>query len=300
MSDDAVNPEEESQRAALLEALRWQVDIGVDEALEDAPQDHYALSEAQRRDKVTQANLKAHAEPQRTPPTPSGTAGPTGSPALFEPKAGKLQSNEAVVGEARAAADAAKDLAGLRAAVEAFEDCPLKKTAMTCVFADGEPSAPLMILGEAPGANEDRQGLPFVGDAGKLLDRMLAAIGRDRTSAYISNVLFWRPPGNRTPTAEETASCLPFVEKHIALAKPDVLLLVGGSAAATLLGETRGVMKLRGQWHAYKNPYLEKPIPAMVSLHPAYLLRQPGHKRLAWRDLLAVKQTLDSGADPLG
>jgi uracil-DNA glycosylase family 4 len=170
---------------------------------------------------------------------------------------------------------------------------------MNCVFSDGNPEADLMILGEAPGANEDRQGLPFVGEAGQLLDRMLASIGRDRTSAYISNVLFWRPPGNRTPTAEEVASCLPFVEKHIALAKPKALLLVGGSSAGALLNLGLGVMKMRGNWYPYTNAFLEAPLPALVTLHPAYLLRQPGQKRLAWRDLLELKSVLESGRDPL-
>jgi len=301
MSEESQNPDEEEARAALLEALRWQLEMGVDEALEESPQDRYALSAAEHRDKVTQATLKAQAEGEsaQLAATPSAPPGKGANPALFEPKVGALQSNEAVVGEARAAADGAQDIAALKLAVEAFEGCALKKTAFSCVFADGEPQAPLMILGEAPGANEDRQGLPFVGDAGKLLDRMLAAIERDRESAYISNVIFWRPPGNRTPTAEETAACLPFVERHIALARPKILFLVGGSAAGTLLGETRGVMKLRGKWHTYQNRYLDKPIPAMVSLHPAYLLRQPGHKRLAWRDLLEVKQALDGEGDPL-
>jgi DNA polymerase len=308
MSEPRDPTQEAEERRALLEALRWQLDMGADEALEEEAPDHYAVSEAQHRDKVTRANLANAAQPRSTPPSPasSPTASPTsspasipGAPAVFEPTPGKLQSNKAALTAAREAAAAAKDLAALRAAVEAFEGCALKKTAMNCVFSDGNPDADLMILGEAPGANEDRQGLPFVGEAGQLLDRMLAAIGRDRSSAYISNVLFWRPPGNRTPTPEEVASCLPFVEKHIALAKPKALLLVGGSSAGALLNLGLGVMKLRGKWYPYANAFLESPLPALVTLHPAYLLRQPGQKRLAWRDLLEVKAALASGRYPL-
>jgi uracil-DNA glycosylase family 4 len=298
MSETPDNSQEREERQALLQALAWQLEMGADEALEDEAPDHYEVSRAQHREKVTRANLANAAQPQKTPARATGP-GASPEPAVFEPKAGKLQSNEAAVTEAREAAAAAKDLAALRAAVETFEGCPLKKTAMSCVFSDGNPEAGLMILGEAPGANEDRQGLPFVGEAGQLLDRMLAAIGRDRTSAYISNVLFWRPPGNRTPTPEEVASCLPFVEKHIALAKPKALLLVGGSSAGALLNLGKGVMRLRGRWYPYANSFLETPLPAMVTLHPAYLLRQPGQKRLAWRDLLELKSVLESDRDPL-
>lgn len=296
MSEPRDQTQEAEERRALLEALRWQLDMGADEALEEEAPDHYAVSKAQHRDKVTRANLANAAQPRSTPPSRASSPCP---PAVFEPTPGKLQSNEAALTAAREAAAAAKDLAALRAAVEAFEGCALKKTAMNCVFSDGNPEADLMILGEAPGANEDRQGLPFVGEAGQLLDRMLAAIGRDRSSAYISNVLFWRPPGNRTPTPEEVASCLPFVEKHIALARPKALLLVGGSSAGALLNLGLGVMKLRGKWYPYANAFLESPLPALVTLHPAYLLRQPGQKRLAWRDLLEMKSALASGRDPL-
>lgn len=298
MSETPDNSQEREERQALLQALAWQLEMGADEALEDEAPDHYEVSRAHHREKVTRANLANAAQPQKTPARAAGPSTPP-EPAVFEPKAGKLQSNEAAVTEAREAAAAAKDLAALRAAVESFEGCSLKKTAMSCVFSDGNPEADLMILGEAPGANEDRKGLPFVGEAGQLLDRMLAAIGRDRSSAYISNVLFWRPPGNRTPTPEEVASCLPFVERHIALAKPKAVLLVGGSSAGALLNLGKGVMRLRGKWYPYANGFLEAPLPAMVTLHPAYLLRQPGQKRLVWRDLLELKSVLDSGRDPL-
>jgi DNA polymerase len=170
---------------------------------------------------------------------------------------------------------------------------------MNLVFADGDPQARVMVIGEGPGAEEDRRGLPFVGVSGRLLDRMLAAIGLDRTSAYITNVLFWRPPGNRTPTGTEIAACLPFVERHIELVDPEYLLLAGGISAKTLLGRSEGILKLRGRWAHYQHAGMARPIPAMASLHPAYLLRQPAQKRLAWRDFLALREALESGRDPL-
>ncbi len=156
-----------------------------------------------------------------------------------------------------------------------------------------------MIIGEAPGAEEDRQGLPFVGAAGRLLDRMLAGIGLDRNSVYITNILVWRPPGNRTPTGTEIAACLPFVERHIELVDPEYLMLTGGISAKTLLGRSEGILKLRGRWFHYQHAGMARPIPALASLHPAYLLRQPAQKRLAWRDFLALKEALESGRDPL-
>jgi uracil-DNA glycosylase len=210
-----------------------------------------------------------------------------------------LVSNDAALASARTLATGAGTLEALRAALGVFDGCPLKQTAMNLVFADGNPQAKLMVIGEGPGAEEDRQGLPFVGVSGQLLDRMLACIGLDRTKAYITNVLFWRPPGNRTPTPSEIAACLPFVERHIELVDPDYLLLVGGISAKTLLGRSEGILKLRGRWAHYQHVGLARPIPALASLHPAYLLRQPAQKRLAWRDLLALQAAMRSGKDPL-
>jgi DNA polymerase len=163
----------------------------------------------------------------------------------------------------------------------------LKKTAMNTVFADGNPEAGLMFVGEAPGAEEDRRGLPFVGRAGMLLDKMLAAIGRDRTSAYISNILPWRPPGNRTPTPNETTICLPFIQRHVELAKPTVIVFLGGTSAATMLDRREGITKLRGRWFDYNG------VAAMPTYHPAYLLRQPALKQLSWRDFLEIRKKMD-------
>lgn len=183
-------------------------------------------------------------------------------------------------------------LDALRKALEEFEGCALKETARHTVFGDGNPQARVMVIGEAPGADEDRLGKPFVGLSGQLLDRMLEAIHLDRTSVYISNIVPWRPPGNRQPTTAEIALCLPFIERHIGLIKPDCLLIVGGTAVKALLKTTEGITRLRGRWISYQNPYLPTPIMALATFHPAYLLRSPGRKREVWKDLLKLQRRL--------
>jgi DNA polymerase len=183
-------------------------------------------------------------------------------------------------------------LEDLKTALAKFEECALKKTAMNLVFADGNPDADLMIVGEAPGADEDRQGLPFVGLSGQLLDRMLAAIGLDRETAYISNILPWRPPGNRKPTGEEVEACLPFLKRHVELVRPKVLMLLGGTAAGNLLGTTTGITRLRGKWQDYQTE--RGAVAAMPTFHPAYLLRNPSLKQQSWRDLQAIRDRLRS------
>ena len=172
----------------------------------------------------------------------------------------------------------------------AFDGCALKKTATNTVFGEGLAGARLMIVGEAPGADEDRQGRPFVGPSGRLLERMLAAIGFRREEVYIANTVYWRPPGNRTPSAEEVEACRPFVDRQIALVAPEVLMLAGGAAAKTLLGTTEGIMRLRGRWQ--RLAAADEPVDVMPTFHPAFLLRSPARKREAWRDLLAVKARL--------
>jgi uracil-DNA glycosylase family 4 len=255
-----------------LEALRWSVEMGADEAIGDQPMDRYASSQNDSIPAPVLVPGSRHAEQrlERTPLAPSQGAA-----------------------DSRAAAAAADNLDALREAIAAFEGCALKQTATNLVFADGNPEADVMILGEAPGAEEDRRGLPFVGASGQLLDRMLAAIGLDRTSAYISNVLFWRPPGNRNPTTAEVAACMPFVQRHIALVRPRVLVFVGGASAKAMLKRTEGIMRLRGKWYDYPGVDLPAPIPALATFHPAYLLRSPGQKRAVWRDLLMLRARLD-------
>ena len=201
-------------------------------------------------------------------------------------------SPEVAVMAAREAAGSAATLDELRAMLGAFDGCALKTMAKQLVFADGNPQARLMFVGEAPGREEDLEGLPFVGRSGQLLNRMLSAIGLDRTQAYIANIIPWRPPGNRTPTPQESAICLPFIRRQIELVDPDILVCLGGPSMQTLLGVKDGIMKTRGRWFAYQTGTRE--IRALATLHPAYLLRQPLAKRQAWRDFLAIKKALEA------
>lgn len=239
-----------------------------------------------------EAVFAARPSPERTPPArePLRIDPPAPKP---RPKA-RLQPGEDAVGAARALAAAAKTIAGLRAAVDKFDGCALKATARNTVFADGVDDAPVLVLGEAPGKDEDEQAKPFVGRSGQLLDKMLGSIGLDRRhNVLISNTIYWRPPGNRDPTQGETVACLPFVERLIELSQPQLLVLTGKAAAHTVLRREDGVMKLRGRRLLYNREGLAAPVNAMVMLHPAYLLRQPQQKRLAWADLLLAETWLD-------
>ena len=199
-------------------------------------------------------------------------------------------SPDAAAMEARTAAGRAASLDELRAILDGFDGCALKGTAKQLVFADGNPQARVMFVGEAPGREEDLEGLPFVGRSGKLLDLMIKAIGLDRTTSYIANIIPWRPPGNRTPTPQESQICLPFILRQIELVDPDILVCLGGPSSQTLLGFTDGIMKTRGRWLTFNTG--TRDIRAIATLHPAYLLRQPLHKRLAWRDFLAIRKAL--------
>jgi uracil-DNA glycosylase family 4 len=260
-----------------LALLQWQIEMGADEAIGDIATDRLA------------APLPvAKPAPAIARPAPAFAQAVAAAPprALTESAAEPVQS-------ARILAAQAATIEALAAIVAGFDACPLKRTATNTVFADGNPAAPVMIIGEAPGADEDRIGKPFVGRAGQLLDRMLAAIGLDRTGVQITNVIYWRPPGNRKPTAAEIASCLPFVFRHIVLSRPRVLVLAGGTSASTLLDVTDGITRLRGRWFDLAVPGLDTPLPTLPMFHPAYLLRTPERKREAWRDLLALKAKLE-------
>lgn len=248
--------------------LEWQVELGVFDAVGDMPVNRYALET-----KVEKPDIAA--DEKNRPARPAIPVAP----------------DVDTVAVARVAAAQAADLAALATAMAAFDHCDLKKGAQKFVFADGNPAARVMIIGEAPGREEDLAGKPFVGQAGQLLDKMLAAIGLHRASedpanaVYITNVLPWRPPSNRTPTPDEIAMMLPFLERHIALAKPDVVVLMGNTPCQALLGRA-GITRIRGQWMTAVN------LPAIPMFHPAYLLRQTVAKRDAWADLLALKSKL--------
>lgn len=279
--------------------LRWYAEMGVDVAVADEPVDRFAESTAAALAAGTAAALAAGtaAAPAAAPalqavpraPTAAPAAGPRPRPAAPAP-ALLTTAPDAVELAARDLAQAAQTLDELRDALERFEGCALKATATRLVFADGAPDARIMFVGEAPGRDEDMQGKPFVGPSGQLLDRMLAAIGLDRTRAYIANIVPWRPPGNRDPTPQESTICRPFLQRQIELVSPDILVCLGARSAQGLLGVTEGILKLRGRWLAYDAG--SRSIRTMATLHPAYLLRQPVQKRLAWRDFRALATAL--------
>jgi uracil-DNA glycosylase family 4 len=254
--------------------LDFYLEAGVDALVGEAPVDRFAPE--------TAAPSARAPQPVSLPPglEIKGRASPPA--ARIAPDAAAMAAREAV--------KTAETLDELRAILEKFDGCALKATATQLVFADGNPKSRVMFVGEAPGRDEDIEGLPFVGRSGKLLDRMLAAIGLDRTSVYIANIVPWRPPGNRTPTPQESAICLPFIRRQIELADPDILVCLGGPSAQTLLGIKEGITKTRGRWVAFNTGKRE--IRAMATFHPAFLLRSPLQKRFVWRDFLAIKKAL--------
>jgi uracil-DNA glycosylase family 4 len=254
-----------------LSALRWLVEAGADEAIGEEPFNRFKPR-------------RAATEPKRSPPI----AAPVRAAA---PPPGPAPAADDPIGQAMAAAAACTTLADLRLALDAFEGCALKRHATRTVFADGTPAQRILVIGESPGRDEDAVGLPFVGRAGKLLDKMLAAIGLDRKShVYITNVLNWRPPGNRDPSPEEAATCLPFLRRHIELVDPELIILLGAVAVRHVMGKSEGIMRVRGTWLEY---YVSgRMVPVMPTLHPAYLLRRPIEKRLVWRDLQAIAEKI--------
>ena len=268
--------------------LAFYLEAGVDCALMEKPVNRLAEPEIaplpadtalapQTRSQSSQINPKAN---------PSVQQGTSAAIAGREP----LPTPEAAILSAREAARTAPTLEGLRELLENFDGCALRATATRLVFADGNPKSRIMFVGEAPGRDEDIEGLPFVGRSGKLLDRMMAAIGLDRSTVYIANVIPWRPPGNRTPTPQETQICLPFIQRQIELVNPDVMVTLGNPSTQALLGTREGIMRTRGKWMEYDTG--TRTIRAMATFHPAYLLRSPSYKRLAWQDLRAIRKAL--------
>jgi uracil-DNA glycosylase len=269
----------------VVELLRWWTRAGVSHSLNDTPRDRFADgldgnkdqrsaargTEAICRPSPAALSMRAHA--------PQDTGGP--------------KPHDAAEASAHALAQKATTLEMLRSILSEFEGCALKRTATQLVFADGVPGSRVMFVGEAPGEEEDRTGRPFVGRAGQLLDLMLSAVNLDRRQVYIANVVPWRPPGNRTPTPQETQTCLPFIERQIDLADPEYLVCLGASAARAMLGIQSGIMRARGSWFTYRRQTASE-IRALAMLHPAFLLRQPAHKRLAWADFRVLADALNT------
>lgn len=269
-------------REDLESLLRWYVDQGIDEAIGEAAIDRFAVAPPQA--------VPPPALPQPVPAAPTPIRPPPAAPAQLRGPV-PIESPQ-LVEDARALAQRCNSVEELEAAVRAFEGCALKRTAKSTVFADGVAGSPVMIVGEAPGADEDRLGKPFVGVSGQLMDRMFEAIGLSRErDLYITNILFWRPPGNRTPTVAEQAVCMAFTRRHIELARPKVLVLAGGTAAKSVLDTTEGIMRLRGKW-ASLGLDDGRAVPTLPTFHPAYLLRTPASKRQSWLDLLSLDRKL--------
>ena len=308
---------EHDARADLISYLDFHVEAGVDAALDERPHDRFAEAEAAAqaprpepaplREPPPRSEPSARSEPPARRDTPSGAGAPldfrrelpSRDPPPRDPPRTYGNAAGAKPGEAaddaRARAAEMNTLEELEALLRGFEGCSLRFTAKNLVFADGNPQARVMFVGEAPGADEDRIGKPFMGRSGQLLDRMMAAIGLDRTMAYVSNVVPWRPPGNRNPTPQEIAICRLFVERQIELASPDILVCLGAPATQTLTGTKDGILKARGRFYPYRLRD-GREIRALATLHPAYLLRQPVQKRLAWRDFRMLKSALDGSA----
>ena len=268
-------------REDLESLLRWYVDQGIDESIGEEAVDRFAAPAAQAAPPPIQQQAPTAPTPIR--PVPAAPAPLRGPVPIESPQ---------LVEDARALAQRCNSVEELEAAVRTFEGCALKRTAKNTVFADGVVGSPVMVVGEAPGADEDRLGKPFVGVSGQLMDRMFDAIGMSRErDLYITNILFWRPPGNRTPTLAEQAICMAFTRRHIELAQPKVLVLAGGTAAKSVLDTTEGIMRLRGKWTILS---LDdgSAVPTLPTFHPAYLLRTPASKRQSWQDLLAIDKKL--------
>ena len=286
--------------------LQWYIAAGVDEVIELEPQNRFerpatnpptASLPATSPQMANQSAADAGAQTRRQPTEHQPETAP--QPAVRKvtpPNLSATRNTAAPAGlpapDTRELAAACANMAELRDAISTFDGCALKRTATNTVVGSGDEAAALMVVGEAPGAEEDRQGTPFIGPAGQLLERMLAAIGLKRSEVYITNILPWRPPGNRSPTVEEIALCQPFVERQIALVQPKILVLVGGISAKALLDKREGITRLRGTWRDITISGLAEPVPTMATFHPAYLLRQPTAKREVWRDLLAIQKKL--------
>lgn len=298
MTQDALPPSPDfGEIVEMRHLLDFYVAAGIDCMIDEEAVDRYELSNqapptASALASPPSANSALMSGNAAAGPIAGDTAGFGGR--IAAPAAIPLDQTQEVQ-SARHIAAHCDTLGMLREALDGFTACPLKQTAKNLVFGDGNPNAKLMLIGDVPGRDEDLQGLPFVGNVGDLLDRMLASIGLDRTSTYLTNLLPWRPPGNRTPTEAELAMCQPFIERHIELINPDYVVFLGGVCAKQLLDVPQSIMRLRGKWTTYSMG--DTNIPALPTFHPGYLMRQPSHKRLTWRDLLLLQEKLASKTD---
>lgn len=306
-----MSTDEGARDVLLARLLAWYRDMGVDTAVGDTPTDWLARGPAVPRSfsrRVAQGPAPAAGQANadraaQKGPAPALRERPPSTPPAAPPMSGGativMSDDEAEAG-ARAAARQARSLDELRHILEGFDGCGLKATAKNLCFYRGAAQARVVVIGEAPGRDEDRAGVPFVGRAGQLLDKMLAAIELSEADTHITNVVYWRPPGNRVPTPQETLVCRPFLERQIELVQPELIITVGGSAAKLVLDTPHGIMKVRGRWQSIEiaGETGTRRVPVMPTLHPAYLLRSPAHKRHAWRDLLAIRSVLDSETSP--
>jgi uracil-DNA glycosylase len=280
MDQDNQNGIDMTDKQAIAALLEWYVASGVDLAVDEIPQNRFET--------IPFTPLSA---PQTERPQVKLVQPP--SPANIAPVNAPLLTPDAAIQDASQRASQASNLAELKQALLEYEGCGLKRTATQLVFESGVAGSRVMIIGDAPNADEDREGMPFSGKAGALLDRMLASIGLDRSGVYLANIVPWRPPGNRAPTPQEIASCSPFITRQIELARPDFLLCLGGPPSQALLDQKEGVNKTRGQWFDYASG--ERRIKALSTLNPAFLMKQPLQKRLVWRDMLLLKEALQKG-----
>jgi DNA polymerase len=286
-------------------ALQWHIDAGCDECMADAPVDRFAVSVAQIAasspvDAPATSVSPAQDAPAGSVPPAQNAPNTSRSPAESKPGVSRgakvdprdVDNNRQIKTAIELAASVAS-IDDLRDVLAGFEGCSLKKTATNLVLSDGPVDAKLMFIGEAPGADEDRQGVPFVGPSGMLLNAMLESVGLTREEVLISNTVFWRPPGNRTPTTQESAVCRPFIERLVELVDPEILVCVGAPATHAMLGQTQGISRLRGKWFTFQTPKLSHPIDTTAIFHPAYLLRTPIKKRDAWTDIRMIRKRLD-------
>ena len=282
------------------ESIIWQIESGIDECIGDIPIDRFIKitnevidSNLNQVDQKITGNYNASSNQTKNSITDASSIleSITTEPSRAPPPNHNSELDRAII-EATAMAGTANSIPDLRNVIENFEGCALKKTAMNTVFSDGNPSAKIMFIGTVPGADEDRNGVPFSGLSGRLFDKILASINLDRSSCYLTNIIFWRPPGDREPTLNEVAVCIPFVERQIELILPDLIVLLGGPASKALLGTKKGISKIHGQYFEYTNLKIASPIVAVPLYHPINLLSSPAYKQDAWRDLLKIKERL--------